>query len=333
MFLPREMDLPYGKRLREILAISSDDGAVEIILGALFGPIKDFIERPSKNFRSEVVQLGYTLAAGKSPTGWEQHLCHELSQAIEYIHAGSLIVDDIQDSSKHRRGSATLHEKYNVPLALNAGNWLYFWPLDRLGALKTDSEMELALLRCAHRAMLRAHMGQALDLGTAIDLIPQHQVPSIVRSSLELKTGALMGLAIELGATVAKPSPERFKALSKFGNEFGVALQMFDDIGSFKLPQDHPKHFEDMKLRRPTWIWSTAAEFLSTIDYQEFRDGLKSLPDGGALVQVAEKHNLLEKASISARTHLSLAINALEEELGVSVEPVTELSDRLSKAY
>ena len=46
---------------------------------------------------------------------------------VEIIHAGSLIVDDIEDGSTQRRGAPCRPPAYGVPLALNGANWMYFW--------------------------------------------------------------------------------------------------------------------------------------------------------------------------------------------------------------
>jgi hypothetical protein len=51
---------------------------------------------------------------------------------VEFIHAGSLVVEDIEDGSRIRRGRVALHVRYGMPVALNAGNWLYFWPFELL---------------------------------------------------------------------------------------------------------------------------------------------------------------------------------------------------------
>jgi geranylgeranyl pyrophosphate synthase len=55
------------------------------------------------------VELGYRLAGGMP--GTHPRSC----PAVESLHAGSLIVDDIEDDSDLRRDAATLHRIYGVP--------------------------------------------------------------------------------------------------------------------------------------------------------------------------------------------------------------------------
>jgi geranylgeranyl pyrophosphate synthase len=122
---------------------------------------------------------------------------------VEILHAGSLIVDDIQDGSAYRRGKPALHVLVGVPLALNAGNWLYFLPHRLLQDLRLDSHVELELRRALDRGVLRCHYGQALDLGVRLGSLSQREVRGVVSLCTRLKTGSLLELAAEVGAIAA----------------------------------------------------------------------------------------------------------------------------------
>src|SRR5262245_53682692 len=95
----------------------------------LLDPVREFLNRPSKAIRGRLAEVGYRLASGTDGelSDEAKRLCLLCSNAVESIHAGSLVIDDIQDGSVLRRGAPTLHREIGVPLALNAGNWLYFW--------------------------------------------------------------------------------------------------------------------------------------------------------------------------------------------------------------
>ena len=47
---------------------------------------------------------------------------------MELTHAGSLIIDDIEDGARTRRGGPAAHLEFGVDLAVNAGNLVYFLP-------------------------------------------------------------------------------------------------------------------------------------------------------------------------------------------------------------
>src|SRR5882724_12857381 len=122
------------------------------------------------------------------------------AEVVELIHAGSLVVDDIEDGSTIRRGKPALHIRYGLSTALNAGNWLYFWPFQLIRALELPNRTALSVYECYHRTLLRAHFGQAMDLGSRVDRLLQTRVPEVCLATMELKTGALMGFAMMLGA-------------------------------------------------------------------------------------------------------------------------------------
>ena len=104
-------------------------------------------------------------------TAATEPLCQNAARLLESLHAGSLVVDDIQDDSLFRRGKATLHRLYGVGRALNVGNWLYFDSLDSISQWNLPASTEVEIWRLCHRALNRAHFGQGLDLGVAIDQV------------------------------------------------------------------------------------------------------------------------------------------------------------------
>lgn len=60
----------------------------------------------------------------------------EIAALCEIVHNGTLIVDDIEDSSEVRRGDKCVHLIYGIDISINAGNLMYFAPLNSL--LKSD---------------------------------------------------------------------------------------------------------------------------------------------------------------------------------------------------
>jgi geranylgeranyl diphosphate synthase, type III len=52
------------------------------------------------------------------------------------LHNASLLIDDIQDNSKLRRGAPVAHSIYGVPLTINAANYVYFLAMQKALTLK-----------------------------------------------------------------------------------------------------------------------------------------------------------------------------------------------------
>lgn len=215
---------------------------------ALLGPARDILSRPSKSFRATLVAASYRLARGtRNGEAGSAHGASpppELGALVEIVHAGSLVVDDVQDDSARRRGAATLHRLYGVPLAINTGNWLYFWPLELLSELAPrlglSAHVEADLRRRFGRAMFRCHFGQALDLAVHVARLPQRWVPSVVRGAAELKTATLTELAATVGAVAAGASAAHLDALARFGRRLGLGLQMLDDLGNLTTSAGAP---------------------------------------------------------------------------------------------
>jgi geranylgeranyl pyrophosphate synthase len=233
---------------------------------ALADPLRDFLSRPGKEFRAELVRASWTLSggAGEPP--------RELPLIVELLHAGSLIIDDIEDGSSSRRGQPALHRGYGVAKALNAGNWLYFWPSSLIERLALEPETELALHRAINRALLDSHYGQALDLSLCASELSQSELPAVVALLTRLKTASLFELAATLGALAAGATTERRKALERFARDLGVSLQMLDDLGGIKSERRRAKGCEDLLHDRPTWPWAWLAKGLAAEPFGEMRN-------------------------------------------------------------
>ncbi len=293
-----------SRRLNNLLEIRFGGAISDLLAPILFEPIQDLLKRPAKNVRGRLVKMGFRLAR---PGNGASHLheidCRRLMEAVEFLHAGYLAVDDVQDGSKMRRGQPSLHLKYGMPVALNTGNWLYFLPLEIIRELGLSIEQEVMLYRIYHRTLLRAHVGQALDVGLRIDTIAQDRVPEVCLATLELKTGALFALALLAGAVIGGAPMELLEQLDEFGHGFGMALQMFDDLGNVTGGLEPAKRWEDLMLRRPTWVWAQAAQGRPPEDYQQFLSAVHQLPHDHHLQRWFEQHDLVAKARQAALDH------------------------------
>lgn len=222
----------------------------------LLSPVQEILSRPGKAFRGHLVQAAWKLMDrdDEAPV--------ELEALIEILHAGSMVVDDIEDGSITRRGGPAIHTLYGVPVALNAGNWMYFWPFEVLRGLKLSPELELLLTNRMLTTLCACHRGQALDVAVHVGDIVQGQVRAVVAETTVLKTGALMGLAAALGGAAAGARGKTLEALERFGTSLGVALQKLDDLGNLNGGKDPDKRYEDLKNGRLGWPWAWAADSL-----------------------------------------------------------------------
>jgi geranylgeranyl pyrophosphate synthase len=234
---------------------------------ALFEPAREFLSRPGKSFRAHAVAAGWRMGGGDPDA-----VPVELPLLVEILHAGSLIVDDIEDGSTTRRGAPALHRLFGVPVALNTGNWLYFWPSVLLGRLGLPPAVELALHHDVQETLLRCHEGQALDLAARVDGLAQAVIPEVVACTTARKTGALLRLAMRLGATAAGAPGARVDEVGEVGLGLGIALQQLDDLGGLRGRRE--KGHEDLSGRRPTWPWAWIAGIASPAHFATLLAGL-----------------------------------------------------------
>ena len=331
--------LPRAERWQELLGLKQVSAVEQILQRALVKPIAELASRRGKRVRGHLVELSCGLLSG-DPTGAHAKDCDLAAAAVEFIHAGSLIVDDIEDGSPVRRGHPALHLRYPMPIALNAGNWLYFWPFDLFKDLAIAPDQLLQIYECCHRTLLRAHFGQAIDLGAKIDVLPQKEVAEVCVASMQLKTGALMGFAALVGAAVAQAPNGLLPILDDFGRNLGVALQMFDDLGNVIGKCEPAKRYEDLLLSRPSWVWACAVD-CEADDYRNFLNAVKRLPDDGQLDAWLAAHNVVERARESARAYLELTFDTLKHRLDASgvrwsrraLDEMRDLGEEIAVAY
>jgi len=324
-------------RLNPFVQLDCDAKVDDLLQSVLIGPVTEFLERPGKQFRGKLVEIGYRLIEDVLDES-ALKLVDKAAGLLEKIHAGSLVVDDIQDESEFRRGQPALHRKYGVPIALNVGNWLYFEPLENIREWGLTAEKEVRVYRLCHQALSRAHLGQAIDLGVAIDTLPRARIAEACWASLELKTGELTGMGIALGALLAGATEEDLQALLHFGKAFGVALQSFDDLGNLGVRAGaDPKQLEDLRLRRPSAVWALTAETLDEEQFATFRAAVKALPSDAGLWRWMEENQFSNLARERTMARLDQALSMIEpfrERKGAAAwAELKQTAERLAASY
>jgi geranylgeranyl pyrophosphate synthase len=321
-------------------ALAEDDAGLPAHLWerALLAPAREFLRRPGKGFRGRLVEMSWVLAGGAAET-----MPAELPLVVELLHAGSLIVDDIEDGSHTRRGAPALHQVFGTAVALNTGNWMYFWPLALIDRLALGNERTAELHRRTRHTLLCCHQGQALDLALKITELDQAEVPRVVKATTQLKTGALMELGAALGAVAAGARDRALEAMCRFGRELGMGLQMLDDLGGITCAARRDKGAEDLRLGRPTWPWAWAAGASSPGTFAELQAHARALVAAGEAApadavealgrKLAEIVGETGRARVQSRLRLALAV--LHDALGASpaLDAVEAELVRLEQSY
>ncbi|WP_053980527.1 farnesyl diphosphate synthase [Marinagarivorans algicola] len=146
--------------------------------------------------------------------------------AVEYIHAYSLIHDDLpaMDDDDLRRGQPTCHIAFDEATAILAGDALQCAAFEVL----SESVDTLALVAPLAKAAGARGMvvGQAIDLAAVDQALDLQQLSHMHKH----KTGALIEVSVQMGAIVSGANRVQLKALQRYAAAIGLAFQIQDDI-------------------------------------------------------------------------------------------------------
>ena len=153
--------------------------------------------------------------------------------AVEFIHTSSLIFDDLpcMDNADKRRGKTSLHEKFGEGLAvlvaigfLNASYALVF--VNHNGMPERAMQAHAEIVECVGASGMVG--GQSVDLALAkgADAGENYDFESV----RNLKTSALMRLALRVGSILAGANYLELAHLSRFAELLGDAYQLSDDL-------------------------------------------------------------------------------------------------------
>ena len=152
--------------------------------------------------------------------------------AVEAIHVYSLIHDDLpcMDDDDMRRGKPTVHRAYDEATAVLAGDSLHALAFEILSNSGTHSDPFVRSELIATLALASGPDGMAG--GQMMDLAASQSdfdLPTVTRLQA-LKTGALIGASVEMGAILGHLAPEGRTQLRGYARDIGLAFQIADDI-------------------------------------------------------------------------------------------------------
>ncbi len=215
--------------LREVVSPSQDDlaayyGMLAYHMGWLDQTLQPSDARVGKRLRPLVCLLSCEAAGG------DPRAALPAASALELIHNFSLVHDDIQDQSQHRRGRRAVWDVWGAAHGINVGDGLFV--LARLALYRLDGSLlperrRRAAAEALDQACLALCEGQFLDMTFESRLdVDLDQYLQMIRR----KTAALLAASAQLGAIVATDDREQQSSLHAFGDRLGMAFQIQDDI-------------------------------------------------------------------------------------------------------
>ena len=212
--------------ISQIMSMVTDFGLCE--------KIKYVLRTQGKRLRPIMVLLSAQSVGGQVET------VRKLALAIEMLHMASLIHDDILDQDIVRRNELTVNTKWGIRDAVLIG--------DALASLSfyLSADYENEIMKIISQTSVKLSDGEYLDVKESIDKRKERDYIETIRK----KSASLFKTSTQCGAIAAEAKRNEIDALSEFGENFGLAYQIKDDLLDIApIKDDLP---QDIKMLRAT---------------------------------------------------------------------------------
>ena len=233
--------------------------------------------------------------------------------AVELLHNFTLVHDDIMDRDDKRRGRATVHKKWNESVAILAGDGLLALAYDSL--MRIHSPRIKIIGKLFSEALLEVCKGQALD--SEFETRDQVAMADYF-TMIDKKTAKLFAMACQIGALCGGGSESDAAKLRQFGEQFGRAFQVQDDLLDITSEEKIlGKSFgSDIRQGKKTFLLIHAWQNASDND-RELMKRILALPrtrlkEVQQMKVVFDKLGTLDAAKVEINKALDLAKNCLQ---------------------
>ena len=186
-----------------------------------------------KRVRAILLLLSAQLAGYQ---GQKERVVH-LASIIEFIHAATLLHDDVIDNAHIRRGNPSANQKWGNQLPVLVGDYLY---AKSFFFLVKDSNTRI--METVSSATATITDGEILQLQRSGNFsITEEEYIEIITK----KTSCLMAASCKIGAILGDIPQKWEEALHNYGTDVGIAFQLIDDM------LDYISHEE--KLGKPVY--------------------------------------------------------------------------------
>ena len=185
----------------------------------LYAAAEHLFQAGGKRLRPVIVLL-----AAKATINNEQILDshRRLAEITEIIHTASLVHDDVLDDCSTRRGMKTVHNTFNVKIAILAGDFLFAqssWYLANLG--------QLNVVKIISKVITDFAEGEVRQGSTHFDI--SVSVDSYIEKSF-YKTASLIAASCQGTAILTESNTKICNSLYLYGKHLGLAFQIIDDV-------------------------------------------------------------------------------------------------------
>jgi geranylgeranyl pyrophosphate synthase len=196
-----------NKRIDELLSTGFEQSEA-------YQLVKYTFRTGGKRLRSTLVLLACESVGGNSTHGVDAAV------AMEFLHAASLIFDDLIDKHRLRRNLPTTQHAFADDKAISAGLFLASRGVQILSEYK-DSR----ITKMVGWGLVDLSKGEILDVITELAIDVDHYL-----TIADLKTGSLFSAAAGIGGVLGGATPQEVDCLYNYGRAVGIAFQIKDDI-------------------------------------------------------------------------------------------------------
>jgi geranylgeranyl pyrophosphate synthase len=177
--------------------------------------------------RGKLLRPTLVLLSGQS-VGGNREFLKKLALTIELLHDATLVHDDILDNDHFRRDAPAVHSKWGVRSAILVGDALASL------SLNLSAEYDKEVFKVVSQACLLLCDGEYMDAAEVTnEASEQNYLEKIKKKSASLFKAAAQCGAIAGGGTAAE-----VESLAKFGENYGMAYQISDDLSDIASLKD-----------------------------------------------------------------------------------------------
>jgi octaprenyl-diphosphate synthase len=177
--------------------------------------------------RGKLLRPMLVLLSGQSVGGNRVHL-KKLALAIELLHNATLVHDDILDNDHFRRDTLAVYSKWGVRNAILVGDALASL------SLNLSAEYDQKISKIVSQTCLSLCDGEYMDIAE----IPNEASEQYYLEKIKKKTASLFKAATQCGAIAGGGTTSEIVSLAKFGENYGMAYQISDDLSDIASLKD-----------------------------------------------------------------------------------------------
>ena len=232
-----------------------------------------------------------------------------LAAAVEFIHAATLLHDDVIDESKKRRGNLSVNEVWGNKTSLLVGDFLFSRAFQLMAKYGNT-----AVLKLLSDTSVIISEGEMLELSNDKDPTINEDIYYDVING---KTASLFSAACQVGGISAQGSDRELEYLKSFGANFGMSFQLIDDAIDYSssnivLGKNIGDDFKEGKVTLPiilAYLRSNKAEkdfWKKTIVHLK-----QEKDDFHHAINIIKKYDCIEDTIDRARHFANVAIDSL----------------------